>query len=126
MVNMLGMFLVGCVAFGVWFVVWLVQECKSITDEELDQWIEMKATQKFTQLVEDYVEVSKSIGRYLEYYMPLPQEKVEQYSKVRDELFAFMENKPYLPQGLVESVYSLNQSNNNLFRAYDIDINIGA
>ena len=120
---MVWMFLVGCVGFG---IAWLVQECRKITDEDLDKWLEQKSVQKFTKLVGEFIEVNNSMNKYFEYYMELPQEKLEQYVKVRDELFAYMENNPYLPQDVVESVYSVNIANNDLFRAFDIDINVGA
>jgi hypothetical protein len=120
---MVWMFLIGCVGFG---VAWLVQECRKITDEDLDKWLEQKSVQKFTKLVGEFIEINSSMNMYFEYYMELPQEKLEQYLKVRDELFAYMENNPYLPQDVVESVYSVNRANNNLFRAYNIDINVGA
>ena len=51
----------------------------------------------------------------------MPFKRKVYYNFKEHKSFKQMENKPYLPQGLVESVYSLNQSNNNLFRAYDID-----
>lgn len=118
---MVWMFLVGSVGFG---IAWLVQECRKITDEDLDKWLEQKAVQKFSKLVHEYIEINNSMNIYFEYYMELPKEKLEQYVKVRDELFAYMENNPYLPQDVVDSVYSVNRANNDLFRAHNI--NVGA
>ena len=123
--SMVWMFLVGCLLFG---VAWLVQECKKVTDEEVDETLERWGMKKFLKLANKFIELSKEMSNYLvagEQPM-LPKNYVKQYLKARDELFAYMENNPYLPQDVVESVYSVNRANNDVFRAFDIDINVGA
>ena len=118
---MVWMFIIGCVGFG---VAWLVQETRKVTDEEVDETLERWGMKKFLKLANKFIELSKEMNNYLvagEQPM-LPKNYVKQYLKVRDELFAFMENNPYLPQDIVESTYAVNRANNEVFRAFDIDI----
>lgn len=103
---MVWMFVIGCVGFG---IAWLVQESKKITDEELENYMKQKANERLCKLTRQYVEISKELEML---------DDLTEYEKIRDELFDFISNNQcYFGEtelDLIESIYDSNRANNEL------------
>lgn len=105
---MVWMFIIGCVGFG---VAWLVQEYKKLTDEDIENFLKQEASDKLYKLTRRYIEISKELEML---------DDLTEYEKIRDELFDFISNNQcYFGEtelDLIESIYDSNRANNEVIR----------